>query len=165
MTPWPKQSDLAAMHAMFGNPDANGDGAPDPSWVVAHLTTIEPPYQMFFGVTPIKRITCNKAIATPLLAALIGIEQLYKTPDEIAKHGMDQYSGCFNFRPKRGGSSLSMHAYGVAIDMDAAHNPFRSTKFTMPLEVVAIFQAQGAEWGGGWKHSTDAMHFQWARTH
>lgn len=162
---WPLQSDLKAMHAVFGNPDANGDGAPDPAWVAAHLTSIVPPYQMFYGTTPIKRLTCNKAIAEPLLASLAGILALYKTPAEIAKHGMDQFSGCYNFRPKRGGSSLSMHAYGAAIDMDAAHNPFRSTHFTMPPEVVAIFAKTGAEWGGSWSPaSRDAMHFQWART-
>ena len=159
---WPLQSDRAAMIERFGNPDANGDGAPDPKWVAEHLTTIVPPYTMFYGQTPIKRITCNKAIATPLLLSLAGILKLYGNENEIRRHGMHNFSGCYNFRPKRGGSSLSMHAYGAAVDLDAANNAFHSTKFTMPAAVVDIFESNGAVWGGHWI-SPDAMHFQWAR--
>lgn len=163
MTVWPKQSDTAAMHALFGNPDANGDGAADPSWAAQHLTTIVPPYQLFYGKIAVKKITCNTAIAKPLMASFQGVLDLYKTQAEIARHGMDQFSGCYNFRPKRGGKSLSLHAYGAAIDMDAAHNPFKSQGGTMPHEVVAIFKANGASWGGDWSAKyRDPMHFQWA---
>lgn len=161
-TIWPLQSDTAAMHALYGNPDANGDGAADPSWVAKYLTTIVPPYAMFYGATRIKAITVNRGCAKELLAALGGILDHYKTENAIRDVGLHNYSGCFNFRAKRGAKSLSMHAYGAAIDLDAAHNPFRTKKFTMPAAAVQAFDAQGATWGGRW-NPPDAMHFQFAR--
>lgn len=161
---WPLQSDRAAMHSVFGNPDANGDGAPDPKWVAEHLTTIVPPYQMFYGQTPIKRITCNKAIANPLLISLAGVFKHYgNNENEIRRLGLHNFSGCYNFRVKRGkSSSLSLHAYGAAVDLDAANNAFNSKKYTMPSAVVDIFESNGAVWGGHW-NPPDAMHFQFAR--
>lgn len=160
---WPKQSDLAALHALFGNPDANGDGAPDPSWFAAHMTTIVPPYQMFYSTTPIKRITCNKAIAQPLLASLQGVLDHYKTEKAIREVGLHHFDGCYNFRPKRKGTSLSLHAYGAAIDLDAAHNPYGKPGGAMPKEVIAIFEANGATAGAKFSPKYhDPMHFQWA---
>lgn len=164
MTQWPKQSDLAALHALFGNPDANGDGAADPGWYAAHMTTIVPPYQMFYGKTPVTRISCNKAIAQPLLASLQGILAHYKTENAIRDVGLHHYDGCYNFRSKRLGTSLSQHAYGAAIDIDAAHNPQGKPGGTMPQAAVDIFVQNGAEWGGSWSPKyRDPMHFQWAR--
>lgn len=162
-THWPLQSDLKGMRAMFGNPDANGDGAPDPSWVAKYLTTIKPPYQVFYGTQPIKAITVNRGCSDALLAALGAILDHYKTENAIRDVGLHYFSGCFNFRGKRGNpSSLSMHAYACAVDLDAAHNPFKSRKGKMPAAAVAIFADQGATWGGPWS-TPDPMHFQFAR--
>jgi hypothetical protein len=165
MTIWPLQSDLAAMHAAFGNPDANGDGAPDPSWVREHLTTIVPPYGLFYGASPVKAITVNRAVAAPMLASFAGILTHYGSQGAIAQVGLDQYSGCYNFRAKRGNpKSLSMHSYGIAIDLDAAHNAFKGHTRRMPDAAVHIFKDNGAVWGGDWSPgSYDPMHFQWAR--
>ena len=166
MTVWPLQSDLVAMRAIFGNPDANNDGAADPVWTRTHLTTIVPPYAMFYAGKPVRAITVNRGCSAALLAALTGIAKHYGTAAAIKAAGLDQFGGLYNFRVKRGNaSSLSMHAYGVAIDLDPVHNPFRSAKFTMPAAVVKIFEDTGATWGGRWSpKSRDAMHFQWART-
>lgn len=163
---WPLQSDLAAMHALYGNPDANGDGAPDPAWAAKFLTTIVPPYQMFYGQIPVKRITVNHGCAIQMLAALGAILDHYKTENAIRDVGLHNFSGCYNFRAKRGNPrSLSMHSYACAIDLDAAHNPFRSKKGTMPQAAVDAFTKQGATWGGTWSPaSRDPMHYQWART-
>ncbi len=165
-TTWPLQSDLAGLHAVFGNPDANNDGAPDPSWVAQHLTTITPPYQMFFAGNPVKAITCNKAIAAPLLTALQGVKALYGSQGAIEAKGLHNFGGVYNFRSKRlSHGSLSQHAYAAAIDLDPQHNLQGRPGGTMPIEVVKIFKAQGAIWGGDWSPKyRDPMHFQWART-
>lgn len=41
---------------------------------------------------------------------------------EIARLGLDLFGGCLNVRRMRGGSAWSMHAWGIAIDFDPAHN-------------------------------------------
>ncbi len=78
----------------------------------------------------------------------------------------DRYDGSFNLRPMRGGTTLSMHAYGCALDFDAADNPFHSEThlFTADSIIVQKFEAAGWIWGGRWL-SPDAMHFQAARVH
>lgn len=164
-THWPLQSDLKGMRALYGNPDKNRDGTADLSWTAACLTEIVPPYRMFYAGKPVKRITVNRACSGALLAALNGIKTHYGTAAAIAAVGLDQFGGLYNFRVKRANpDSLSMHAYGCAIDIDPLHNPFQSTKFRMPPKVVAIFKDQGAVWGGDWSpKSRDAMHFQFAR--
>jgi hypothetical protein len=165
MTNWPLQSDTAAMHATFGNPDANNDGAPDPAWAAQHLTTIVPPYAMEFAGRPVTRMTCNKAIAAPLLAALQGVKALYGMQAAIEARGLHHFGGVYNFRPKRlGRGSLSLHAYAAAIDLDPGHNLQGKAGGAMPAEVVAVFKANGAIWGGDWSpRYRDPMHFQWAR--
>lgn len=158
---WPLQSDHAAMVALYGNPD-NGTGRADPHWEAAHLVAIIPPYSMVFGATPIHSIRVNKGCSEAMLAALTGILRLYGDQKTIEAHNMHRFSGCYNYRPKRGGGSLSVHAYGAAIDLDAAHNPFRTKTFSMPAEVIKIFTDLGADAGAHW-NPPDAMHFQFAR--
>lgn len=164
-THWPLQSDVAAMRKLYGTPDKNGDGAPDSSWTSTYLTEIIPPYAMFYNGKPVGKITVNRMCSGALLAALNGVKAHYGTAAAIAKVGLDQFGGLYNFRVKRANpDSLSMHAYACAIDIDPLHNPFQSTKFRMPAAAVQIFKDQGAAWGGDWSpNSRDAMHFQFAR--
>lgn len=159
---WPKQSDLVGMHKVFGNPDGNGDGTADLTWMQQHLTTIIPPFPMFYGTTPVKKLTVNRAIAEYYLAALVDVEKEYG--DQVNATGLQHFDGCFNFRPKRAGHSLSMHAYAAAVDHDAAHNPFQHKHGLMLPRVVQIFKDHEAIWGGDWSEgSADPMHFQWPR--
>jgi hypothetical protein len=162
MTNWPLQSDKAAMVAKFGNPDSNGDGAADLSWTAKHLTTIVPPYQLYYAGKPVKKITLNSEIAEPVTRALTKIGNTFPDAKERAKLGIDQFDGCFNFRVKRGKSkSLSMHAYAVALDFSAARNPFHAKRSDLPAEFIKAFTDEGATWLGP---TLDPMHFQFART-
>lgn len=69
------------------------------------------------------------------------------------------FDGCFNYRPTRGGSKLSTHAWGIALDLNAATNQL-GTGGDMPLEIVRTFESQGFVWGGRFKNKPDPMHFQ-----
>jgi hypothetical protein len=81
-----------------------------------------------------------------------------------------------------GGGAISLHAYGVAIDLNPLQNPFitftngkrnvdppAATEYLrrkplrpgMAEDVVALFSAHGfTEWGGRWKNPIDYQHFQ-----
>lgn len=69
------------------------------------------------------------------------------------------YDGCFNIRNTRGSTSISNHAYALAIDINAAENPL-GAKPKMDSRLVACFEEAGFVWGGRWKRP-DGMHFQW----
>lgn len=165
MSDWPKQTP-AALNAFYGNPDANGDGSPDLKWQQDNLTTITPPYPMFYDGKKVSKISCHKKIAEALLAALVKVKAI-TTAEERKQYGLDQFGGVFNFRRKRNGTTLSTHSWAIAIDLAVALNGFGvkygSQPDMMPAKVVAAFEEQGATWGGLWSNP-DAMHFQFADT-
>lgn len=120
---------------------------PDSGWVAANLRTETMPI-----VGP---VTCHKVMLLQLRAALM----------ELVQRGLDKYirttAGCFNARFIAGTTSLSNHAFGMAIDFDAAQNG-RGTRGQIPPVVVDVFKDWGFAWGGDWKW-TDPMHFELVR--
>jgi len=56
--------------------------------------------------------------------------------------------------------SLSLHAYGMAIDINWKENKL-NTRGNMPVEVVTLFKQYGWQWGGFWRRPKDPMHFQY----
>lgn len=71
------------------------------------------------------------------------------------------FDGVFNIRPKRGSSGISTHAWGIAIDLNAATNPFRG-KVTWSAAFVKVWRDIGWICGADWSAaSRDGMHFQW----
>lgn len=173
-TKWP---DKAGMNAFYGNPDANGDRVADKGFEASHIIRITPPYQMVLAWDgngdgklndPVKAIAVNRACADALMRCLEGIKQLYGSQAEIEKRRMHLYGGCYNFRAKRGSSGLSIHSWGAAIDLDPERNGFRTPYkpgWSIPMEVVALFEAEGAVWGGRWSaRNSDPMHFQFAQS-
>jgi hypothetical protein len=122
--------------------------APDPAWVRDHITTEVVP---ILGV-----VTCNKLIFPQLRAAL----------QEIHERGLDdkihpdEYAGCYYPRFIAGTSTLSNHAFGLALDLNVPGNQ-RGTVGEMDRGVVEAFKHWGFAWGGDWGY-TDPMHFEMA---
>lgn len=160
MTDWPNQS-IAALNKFYGNPD-NGSGSADLDWQRANLTTIVPPYAMFYDGKKVGKITVHKKVADSLLRVLTKIGSEFSAAQR-KQYGLDQFGGVFNFRRKRGGTGLSTHSWAIAIDLAVALNGFGvkygSKPNMMPMRVVEIFQEEGWTWGGLWSNA-DAMHFQ-----
>lgn len=91
--------------------------------------------------------------------------------------GYDAQSvGTYNCRPITGGSKLSLHAYGIAVDIDpfALGNPYygfwksfswNDTEFT-PEQIAAVEAIRTTAgkkvflWGGRWISIKDYMHFE-----
>jgi hypothetical protein len=68
------------------------------------------------------------------------------------------WDGCFNVRKKRGLKSMSLHSWGIAIDINATWNGLGKEP-TMSNRLVKCFTDCGFEWGGTWTRK-DGMHFQ-----
>lgn len=147
--PWPK-SDRASIERFFGQP---GDES--------NLVLIDLPYPMKYGVHTVNRTRCHKLVADSLLRVLESIRLLMPAVPSIADEATD-YGGIYNYRPKRGSTSLSLHSWGIAIDLDADDNTFRRhwpLEADMPIEIMECFAREG--WlaaGAFWNY--DAMHFQ-----
>jgi len=87
---------------------------------------------------------------------------------------LDEYDGCFCCRAIRGQTRhYSTHSWGIAFDLNAAHNPLASIPpasfdathpfvFTSDHPIVKIFKKHGFTWGGEFQHRKDPMHFQYS---
>lgn len=151
--------DTASMVKFYGNPAVNNN-----AWQAKNLVPVTPPWQMSYGNTPVKTIMFHRLCADALAKSFADIWSKYRSVDEIHRIGLHRFSGAYNFRVVRGSSRLSDHAFGAAIDIDGDRNPMTLDQgFKYPLaEVAPFFKANGAFWGGDFKHRRDGMHFQWA---
>ena len=126
----------------------NGFIEPDPAWVTASIVNVSVPI--------LGNVQCHRAVIPQLAEALAEIEEqgLAKKIDRR------DYGGCFVPRfidrdPRRG---LSMHAFGLALDLNVSEN-YLGTVGAMDERIVAIFEKWGFEWGGRWARP-DPMHFE-----
>jgi len=106
--------------------------------------------------------------AIPALPAKMYINKLIKdrlqqTFFDLVQTGLSSeiktYDGCFNIRKKRGLGSLSLHSFGLAIDLNAAWNQLGKPS-SWSDSFVEVWRKNGWECGADWKGRKDAMHFQ-----
>lgn len=85
-------------------------------------------------------------------------------------------TSAFNYRVKTGGTELSNHAYGRAIDINTVQNPYVKGALILPPNgsynpsapgtftanhpIVKMFLALGWSWGGNWTSPIDYQHFE-----
>lgn len=143
-------------------------------------------------------LICNEYIAQDLMEIFY---ELYRNEYRLEKVLLiDEYDGddiasmednntsCFNYRVVAGSSSLSRHAYGLAIDVNPLYNPYvtynkdgslnvspasgesyadRTAAFPYKIDeedlCYKLFIRHGFTWGGSWNHSKDYQHFQKAK--
>ncbi len=99
--------------------------------------------------------TCNRVVFAPLTAAM----------NELRRRGLSGlihgYAGCFASRTvmRRPNGSPSHHAWGAAVDINAAQNPYGARPRQDP-RLVAVMRRHGFSWGGSWT-VPDGMHFEY----
>lgn len=143
----------------FGDPREDG-------WYAANVTSVPCPWPLRVGDVTTDHIHCHRKVADSLMRVLgktwIDVGRDMK---KIRELHFDIYDGCYNFRAKRGGNSLSMHSFAAAIDWDAEHNMMNTKHpfFTRDTPLIANFIAEGWVWGGDWTSPKDYMHVQAVR--
>jgi hypothetical protein len=107
----------------------------------------------------------------------------YEGNDEASM--ADNNTSALNVRQVAGGGSISLHAYGAAIDINPVQNPYikrlgarlavspragrgymdrKNRKEGMAEPAVELFAEHGFSiWGGCWRNPTDYQHFQISR--
>ena len=117
------------------------------------MTLFDVPKELEIGAIP-KRIYCNRDLVGPLKSAFANL---------IGRGYVNElrtWDGCFNIRPIRGAAPLSLHSWGLAIDVNANWNRL-GQKATLSEGFVKCFTDAGFDWGGEFSR-IDGMHFQLA---
>lgn len=92
--------------------------------------------------------------------------ELDKLPDSFLPYLTD-IAGTYNYRYIANTYRLSMHSFGIAIDLNVKYSHYwrwdkEDFKYQnqIPQEIVDIFEKHGFVWGGKWYHY-DTMHFEY----
>ena len=132
-----------------------------------YLVKIKLPYPMRIAWdldSSVNSMMCHKLVADNFTAVFNEILSVYGY-DKIKELGIDLFGGCFNYRKMRGGNALSMHSYGLAIDLDPARNLLKESsktaRFARPeyKAMIDIFYKHGFI-SLGREKNFDWMHFQ-----
>jgi len=119
----------------------------DPAFVRRHIVTRRVPI--------LGSVTCHRAMIRPLRAALGSLVR--RGLSHVVDPG--DYAGCYAPRRIQPRGQLSLHAWGVAIDLNAAANPFLGRSRQDP-RLVRTMERHGFTWGGDWPTRRDPMHFE-----
>ena len=119
----------------------------EPGWLRRNVVTRTVPI--------LGAVTCNRRLFAPLRRALRTLERrgLSRVVDRA------DYAGCHAPRRIPGSGSLSLHAWGLAIDLNAAANP-RLRGSRQDSRLVHAMEDAGFTWGGRWPTVPDPMHFE-----
>jgi hypothetical protein len=129
-----------------GAPIAGGYLRQSHGWVRENIRTVELPVLGSFR--------CHRLVI-PMVRGVV---------DELVRRGLDDeihgFAGCYSprFANRDPGAGLSHHAWGVALDINAAENPLGAEP-TLDRRVVEVFERWGFTWGGRWL-VPDGMHFE-----
>ena len=150
----------ASMIAKYGDIIKNGTSL---DYERSHMGVYKPSEFLLSKIPCLpKKIYCHKELYPKLEKVLLFlIEKDLHTE-------IKTYDGCFNLRASRGLGDISMHSYGIAIDINAKDNPLGKTRedcIAMNLtpftaEFVSIFRSNGFTPGFDFKSRPDGMHFQ-----
>ena len=120
---------------------------PDPGWRARNIVTRRVPI--------LGPVTCHRRMIPVLRRALStlrrrGLARLVDPGD---------FAGCYAPRRIPASGSLSLHAFGLAVDLNASRNP-QGSHPRQDRRLVRIMERAGLWWGGRWPTVPDGMHFE-----
>jgi D-alanyl-D-alanine carboxypeptidase len=142
----------AQLKVMFGEPAVGLPYGDD--WIRLDPAFLRR-YVVSRSVPILGSVTCHRKMIPPLRAAL----------GELARRGLSRlvnpgdYAGCYAPRRIQPRGQLSLHAWGVAIDLNASANPFMG-RSRQDRRLVRTMERHGFTWGGDWPTRPDPMHFE-----
>jgi hypothetical protein len=144
---WPLQRDCMSFYGQVGT----------------NQTSIEIPFDMYLAwskSTRIRKMTLHAKVAPSALLVFEKIAGTYSLSDR-QDLGLDLFGGSLNVRRMRGGTSYSMHSWGIAIDFDPERNQLTQHRPQARLsrdDALPFWQAWEAE---GWLSLGRARNFDW----
>jgi hypothetical protein len=125
------------------------------------------PYDMELAWDSSVRLTkfsCHELVKAPFERIFAAALDHYGI-NALKKMGLTKFGGCLNVRRKRGGSSMSLHSWGIAVDMDPSRNPLRANASSANMATKqfdawwSIVESEGMV-SLGRERNFDWMHFQ-----
>lgn len=154
---WPRQVNVPATFGSAGSDRAT-----------AGKVILPAPMRIAWNKTQrIVSFNCHQLVA-PYMTQIFNQTVSHYGEAQWRALGLDLFGGCFNNRLMRGGSNPSMHAYGIAVDIDPERNQLKWGRDRAELAKPAyepfwkIVEANGAL-SLGRARNFDWMHFQFAR--
>uniref|UniRef100_A4WTE4 Peptidase M15C domain-containing protein n=1 Tax=Cereibacter sphaeroides (strain ATCC 17025 / ATH 2.4.3) TaxID=349102 RepID=A4WTE4_CERS5 len=154
---YPRQESVATFYGAAGGPDCS-----------AGVVTLPVPFRIAWDLgLAVSSFRCHKLVAAPLTRIFREAVAHYGVT-EFERLKLNIFGGCYNYRNMRGGSSLSTHAWGIAVDLDPERNQLRWGRDRAAFAVSHydafwnIVEAAGAI-SLGRACNRDWMHFQFAR--
>jgi hypothetical protein len=153
--PWPVRGRIArpaALKVRFGEfavrmPVGTDWVRPDPAWLARNIVSRPVPV--------LGSVTCHRRMVPALRRAMAELarRRLGRLVDRT------DYAGCYAPRRIPGSGSLSLHAWGLAVDLNASRNP-QGSRPRQDRRLVRIMERHGFSWGGRWPTVPDGMHFE-----
>lgn len=146
-TIWPRQSECMTYYGPVGQ----------------NQVQIEIPFDMVLAWdkgTRVRKMTLHQRVAPSAERVLQRVAGIFSAADR-ASLGINLFGGSLNVRRMRGGSSYSMHSWGIAIDFDPERNQL---KWGAPLARLSHQDAVPfwSEWESeGWLSLGRARNFDW----
>ena len=157
-----------------------------PNEISQELTIVTVYYWAFDGDQHTGQIIVQKDLAVEVKDIFDDIEDAHFPIEKIVPISQydwsdeqsmkDNNTSAFNYRQINDQEALSMHSYGLAIDINPRLNPCIRHGITQPTgakydptvpgtitadgAVVAAFKKRGWVWGGGWRKLKDWQHFE-----
>lgn len=148
---------LTEVEAIYGRPDADGDGILDVSWVKENLKIFLLPQPLRLSWKPqvmIGKIQANRLVGPSIIDAL---DEIIKEVGiaEMRKQTWDYWGGCFEFRRNRNyHKKLSTHSWGIAVDLNPHLCPMGVLEDNQPKVISEAFMKRGFLWvPGDWMHA------------
>jgi len=154
---WPLQREMVAFYGPPGGPEAT-----------AGIVTLPFPFVLAWNpAQSIATFRCHRRLAAPMTAIFNETAHHYGQA-EMIRLRLHLFGGCFNHRPMRGGTALSTHAWGAAIDIDPERNQLRWGRDRAALagpEYDAFWRITAGQSATslGQAANRDWMHIQFAR--
>ncbi len=141
---------------VFGNPNSS-------NFETNNIITFDLPYTLFYDKKPVNQARAHKLAVDNFIKGFKNVEDA-----GLAKQFVE-FNGIYAKRNIRGRDRISLHSFGIAIDMEAfditvgdvtAHQLGSTKRF--PDKIVECFTSVGFFYGGDFKGRKDPMHFQLA---
>lgn len=82
------------------------------------------PFPFKYNGKDVKSFNCHELVA-PVFQSMFNAAVNHYGEEKYNKLRLDIWGGCYNPRKMRGGAGWSMHAWGVAVDLDPANNQLK----------------------------------------